>query len=191
MKTIMSVSACWLLLVFIHIEAVKDEDFQSLLVRLSVLEEKQVVLETENKLSQKRIADLEKYKLLSDKRVASLERKIALCHRRQYALDIVKNIALETDKLLSDTTTTTNGYDKTLSDKMFASLVNGRILSDRKIATPENDNEVSHNRSGKDNSYSAAVEIEDRSAAGNVLLFLFDIYYHFSINNCECSFKIS
>ncbi|KAH3722109.1 hypothetical protein DPMN_065061 [Dreissena polymorpha] len=185
MKTIMSVSACWLLLVFIHIEAVKDEDFQSLLVRFSVLEDKQVVLETENKLSQKRIADLEKYKLLSDKRVASLERKIALCHRRQYALDIVKNIALETDKLLSDTTA------KTLSDKEFASLVVGIILSDRKIATPENDNNVSHNRSGKDDSYSAAVEIEDRSAAGNVLIFLFDIYYHFSINNCECSFKIS
>ncbi|XP_052247824.1 uncharacterized protein LOC127855944 [Dreissena polymorpha] len=60
---------------------------------------------------------------------------------------ILKNIALETDKLLSDTTTTTHGYEKTVSDKGFAFLVKDRILSDRKIATLENDYAVSHNRS--------------------------------------------
>ncbi|KAH3722103.1 hypothetical protein DPMN_065055 [Dreissena polymorpha] len=89
---------------------------------------------------------------------------------------ILKNIALETDKLLSDTTTTTHGYEKTVSDKGFAFLVKDRILSDRKIATLENDYAVSHNRS--DN-------------VGNVLFFLFEIYYYVSINNKGCSFKIS
>ncbi|KAH3722226.1 hypothetical protein DPMN_065182 [Dreissena polymorpha] len=91
------------------------------------------------------------------KRVASLERKIALCQRRQDALDIVKNIALETDKLLSDTTTTTHGYEKTVSDKGFAFLVKDRILSDRKIATLENDYAVSHNRSVENEDLSTVV----------------------------------
>ncbi|KAH3714758.1 hypothetical protein DPMN_057457 [Dreissena polymorpha] len=76
-----------------------------------------------------------------------------------------KNIALETDKTLSDTTATKNGYNKTQSEKGFASLVKERILSDRKNVTPENDYAVSHNRSGKDESFSPAVENEDRSTA--------------------------
>ncbi|KAH3780914.1 cerebellin-2-like isoform X1 [Dreissena polymorpha] len=168
MKTILSISACWFLFVFIHVEAVTDEDFQSLLARLSVLEEKQAILETENKLSQKRIAELEKYKILSDKRVASLERKNALCNRRQD--DIIKKlyadkVALQTDKILPDATTTTNEYEKTLS------------AYDRKIATLVNEYAASPNRSGKDDSYSAAADIavlqskQKRFVAGGTVAF--------------------
>ncbi|XP_052227967.1 caprin-2-like [Dreissena polymorpha] len=152
MTTILTISACWILVVFIYVDAVTDDDFQSLFVRLSVLEQKQAffekriaVLETEIKLSQKRIADLEKYKTLSERRVASLERKNEARNSRIDVFDAVKNMYAKTAAL----ETNNNEYGKTLFYMKGASIKNNKIQSNIKTAVPENDFEVLPNRNGE------------------------------------------
>ncbi|KAH3721485.1 hypothetical protein DPMN_064413 [Dreissena polymorpha] len=171
MKTILSVGAFCVSILFMHIEANTDVEFHSILARLSLLEEKQAssdkriaALEWENKLSQKRIKDLEKYKTYSDRRVVALERKNALCNRKNNELDILMKqyahkVAIETDKLLSEKNNTMDGYDKTLSYREVTSFVNDKNRSDRTLAKPN----------GKDDKLTAADEMANRLTAGNVL----------------------
>ncbi|KAH3715704.1 uncharacterized protein LOC127855545 [Dreissena polymorpha] len=171
MRTIWSVSPCCVLFLFIHVEAVLDGDVQSLLARLSVLEEKQAffdkriaALETENKLSKKRIAGLEQYKTLSDRRVAALERKFAFCNRRKYAL--AKHVAIEADKILPEKNVTTNAFDTSVSDKEVVILEKDKILVERTIAPLEIDIAVFSKRSAKNDRHTAAVEITNQPFSG-------------------------
>ncbi|KAH3784879.1 hypothetical protein DPMN_162951 [Dreissena polymorpha] len=107
--------AVCILFAIVYIETATDQEFQALLIRFSVLEEKQAIsdkrigaLEKEIVSSEKRIADLEAYTTLSERRVTMLKRENVRSNHRIDALEKINQLYLNTiialEKSLSDKT---------------------------------------------------------------------------------------
>ncbi|KAH3784857.1 hypothetical protein DPMN_162929 [Dreissena polymorpha] len=147
--------AVCILFAIVYIEAATDQEFQALLIRFSVLEEKQAIsdkrigaIEKEIMSSEKRIADLEAYTALSERRVTMLKRENVRSNRRIDALEKKINqlylktiIALE--KSLSD---------KTPSDKNIDTSEKIMRVHKKRIDTFENDINLPVNKNGHERS---------------------------------------